>query len=515
MVRNTLKGYISGVQKKFNDPEMKMLLQFGQTYNPKATPLRDSLGMEMTYDTIMKTATNAWNFLDGRVTLAHSIKNFSSVGAGYEDVSNVRTIGAIDLTLIALSQSLIPYVCVDRGLATPEATIYFNNLVSNSEDGVGGVQNGAQVSGNFTPPNTDVYLGNGREGAMAAGNPVINLGADILPKTVTVKVNDGKTTYQGHDFDGTGRIYFDGGNVSAAVDYKTGNITLTNVTTETVNAEASIDPTKDETGSNVLTVMPQWTAIQLISEPMNIIFQNNIANMMFMQKTYTLATGSASSPYNDVLFQRVKNTYIEAINSMIIAKLIVATAPYKPLSVDLSTYDVRGFSNTKNDQVCQLISSMRATLLGRTGCGLSALIVNSNFAAVLEQIPVQFVANPNINMGINGLIGYFNGVPVFRHNKLDNKFKGYDPASDGVAFGVYRNPDNTSGTQVFGEFIPFTATGNVMNYAQPTQNSTGYFSQVGSKIIQDNLVVKGVIRLSANSSVEAGNNLFTDFTKAM
>lgn len=404
----TLNSYLNAVNQKVNDPAIKRLLQFGQTFTTNVAPLRDSLGMAQTMETIEQTARNAYNFCQGKVALSNMF-NFSEGGASHEDVSNVRTIGAIDLTILALSQSLIPFVCVDRGMATPETTIYFNELKSTSADGVGGVKKDEMVAGNFTPPNTNVFLGSTKEGE---GDGKIDLGKDILPKTVTVTAVVGNITYVGKDFTGDGNIYFgpgaDGSAYAgtASVDYSTGIVDLnTTPAGAKVTAEGSIDPTRDESGDQVLTVEPVWTPIQLISEPMNIVLKNNLANMLYMQKTYTLATGTTTSPYNDVLFQRVKNTYIESINSMIIRKMVKATVGSQVLTADLSGYDTQHYAATKNDIIAQLILSMKAKLLGTTGVGLSALIVNSNAAAILESIPVQFVANPQIGMGINGLVG--------------------------------------------------------------------------------------------------------------
>lgn len=85
----TLNSYLNAVNQKVNDPAIKRLLQFGQTFTTNVAPLRDSLGMAQTMETIEQTARNAYNFCQGKVALSNMF-NFSDGGASHEDVSNVR-----------------------------------------------------------------------------------------------------------------------------------------------------------------------------------------------------------------------------------------------------------------------------------------------------------------------------------------------------------------------------------------------------------------------------------------
>ena len=488
--------YLNAVREKFMDPETQTLLKYGQNFSQKVTPLRNSIGMADTFDMVMSSARNAFRATGGRVALSDMIANFSE-GPGYSDVSDVRTVGAIDVTLISLSQSLIPYTCLDRALPTPAATIYYNNIIANNE--AGNVQKGDIVSGNFVPPNTKVRLGPKSvttpsvEFAAADTTYTADLGEYVSTGTVKVTVTNGTDTFVGQDFAKNGTIYFSGTPVTASVDYESGVVTLKGlVAGQSFTASASLDGTKDTTGKNILKVIPDWVPTTLESYPQDIILQNSIPNMMFMSKVNTLANGTATSPYNDVLYQRVKNAYIDSINATVIEELVKDSAA-ADIQIDISTYGTNSFSNTKNDLVSQLISNMRAKLLQRTNCPITAILVNSNGAAMLENIPIQFTPSPNIFAGINGLIGYYLGVPVYRHNALDGQIGFYNPGANAEFIGLFKNADNTSGSLVFGEFLPFTSTGVCQNYNAPTMTATGYFSQVGIKKISNSLIVRGQI----------------------
>lgn len=520
------KQYLSAVARKLNDPTTKQLLQFGQTWKSGVPALRDGIGYEVTKKTILTSAANQFDLSEGRVAFNQQFSNFSA-GATQEDVSDIKTVGAVDLTILNMSQSLIPFICVDRALEAIDATVYYNNLVA--VNSAGGVQAGDVVWGNFNPPNTNVDLDAKKSfsGTVSGTMATLDVGSNVIPKSVELKFfKNGALVgiagdYAGPTADGTGTIFVNllANNESvtaanlpakASINYATGVITFTNPSTATTGitftASATSDVVKGQsapTDNDVLTVEPQWTSIALKSTPMNIVLNNNMMNMMYMTKVNALATGKSGNPYTDTIFQRVSNTYIEAVNNRVIRGMKASVTGVDVLA-DMTTYTVGGggsygsYAATKNDVIAQTVTNLKAAMLARCGVGVTALVANSIAVAMMETVPVLFTAAPNINNGLNGLVGYFNNIPVFRHNGLDGMTATIGGTSiantDAVLFSVYKSADNGSGSQIYGEYIPFTSTGNVNNYFMPVQNATGFFSQVAFEVVDPRLIGLAVIK---------------------
>jgi len=189
----------------------------------------------------MTSAKNMYFATEGRDEVAKKFANFAATGqpnTGYDSVVEVKTVGAIDLTIISMAKSIIPFVAVDRGMDMPEATIYYNDLVSASADGVGGVNKGDVVQGNFSVPNAKVELGADNE--VTVNFPITdkyihieglaaNARDGLIPGKVKVTLTKGTDTTTGGDFTGDGNILFPAGSgvTAATIDYSNGELTVT------------------------------------------------------------------------------------------------------------------------------------------------------------------------------------------------------------------------------------------------------------------------------------------------
>lgn len=495
ILNKTEKDYINAVRKKLNSEKVKTLLQRGCNFS-EGRMLRDEIGYTMTKDTIETSCRNLYQSTKGQVAFNNMFSNFST-SPSVDDVSDVRTVGAVDLSIVAMAQSLIPLVCVDRAMPNPEYTIYYTDLVA--QNTAGGVTAGDVVRGNFEPANTDVNLGSVKTAKVtvtAQGVPTVDALGMVMPKSVKIDIiEDGAVVRTGQDFLGNGTIMFgdlvaNASTITATINYETGAITFLN--NLDVDQEIVISAKQDAIEANtVLTVVPRWTHLTLVSQPNFINLQNNLMNMAYMQRTHSVATGGTDNPYNNILFQQVKSTYIESINTMILRQLI-ASRPTADVSFTMSNYGTDKFSTTKDDLVCQLVANMQANLYARTNQPMTALIVNTNAHALLSQVAVQWEPIKN-TIGLNGLMGYFGGIPVFRHNALDGITANTSTASFAEFIGVFKNSDNSSGSQVYGEFLPFTSTDVVQNFAKPTQYAQGFYSQVANQVVSPKLVVHGQV----------------------
>lgn len=516
VIKCSLASYLQAVNKKIDTPEVSHMLQFG-TKAPVAgqNRVRDNVGMECTKATILQSAQNLYTVTAGRDEFARKMSNFSArmdaPSTGFEAVSDVKTVGSIDVTIVALSTSLIPFFAIDRGMSTPVDVIWYNNLVALNT--AGGVNQGDVVSGNFTPPNSKVNLGPyGSAEAAAATLSVAASTTHLIPGTVVATVTVGDKTYVGKDYSSDGTILFPvaaGLSEAATVDYDTGAISIKTAAATKIKVEWKRDVAADATGASVLQVAPDWKSVTLEADAQNIVMKDNLINRAYMNKAQLLATAGAKGMSGaDILFARTKDAYIEYLNRMVISQLLEGLTT-DSIFLDLSTYTVANFAQTKNDMLLQFMTNAQATFLGRTGIGCTSVITGTYGVALLSAVPGAWTPNPELNQGLNGLAGYFNGLAVYRHNYMDYVT---NPGQSQFVFSA-KLPDNNSGSCAYGEFLPITNTGVVSNFDMPQNISSGLFSMAGAKKIDAGLTLRATVKLPTDANQNIG--LFGDKTQKL
>jgi len=527
-----INEYLKVVGQKLSSPTATQLMQFGTRAKVRGQQmLRDDEGMMSTKSNILDIAQNFFAATQGRDELQTKFANFSTTNympndpsTGQETVASVKTVGAIDVTILSLSTSIIPFVAIDRSMATPTATIYYNELVASNN--AGGVTAGTVVSGNFNPPNMNVNLSTEVSGINPgdAGTAADATKVKIVPGSVVVRVKFTKASspdlyVEGRDYANNGQILFPAGIASAAtVDYDgVEGIKITKAATPTPPADGyaydsmTVDFQRDVPADNTdengaLIVTPQYTPVTLDTSRDNIIVQDNLVNRMAMQKIQMIATaGAGGTSQADVLMARTKNTYIEALNRKVLSAMLVGfenkTIANAVVTLDLTNYNIGAWATTKNDQVLQLMTNLDAKFLADTGIADTAIVTSSYGVALLQCIPGMWTPNPDAVNGLNGLAGYFNGKAVYRHNYVNGMQSTFKNKEDTALvtspvvpfFAVAKLPDNNSGSAVFGEYLPLTSTGVVGNFNNPQNISTGFFSQTGVRVVQDNLITMAIL----------------------
>jgi hypothetical protein len=382
----------------------------------------------------------------------------------------------------------------------PTDVIYYANLIATNS--AGGVTAGAEVMNNFQPPNPNVNLGPANATTTitvpgATTSEVIAFNEYLVPGTTNVTLLRAGTTYVGKDWNKDGNILWTGGLASVAtINYNTGAVTIGSTTTgDVINVTSLLDTTADTNGTNILKIRSAHVPLTLLSQPKQFIFEENEHANMYMARIMAQAAKAGGiTDYRDLYFSRLTNMYIEDINRDLIKILVTLGSAMTPISLDLTPYTVSGsFADTKNDVIAKFFINCRSDLLARTGVGPTVVVTSTVGAALLESHPTKWVAGPNFYTQQNGFVGTFNSVPVYRHNYLDSI------AVLGTAdfyFGI-KLPDNSSGTMVFGEFLPLVQTATIGNVANPLQKSTGWFSQVATQAVESQLVTWGRVTLGS------------------
>jgi hypothetical protein len=468
-------------------------------------PLRDHKGLEQTFSNIINIAKNLYlskgrNMNEEIDPFAQQLANFSnSGGAGYADVSNVTTLGAIDVTILLLANSLVPFLAIDRSMANPADTIYFQNLVAVT--GTGTVAAGDVVQGNFTPPNTAVTTGpsNLTVSATASGASLaVDYNEYLVPGTVSVTItNNSAQSFTGKDFQADGVIYFNGITAPTTVNYITGIVTVASGLSAgfVVSTTALLDATKDEAGTNILRIKSQFTNIQLQTQPHQFVFEENEAANMYMAKISQNASRvSGLGDDRSVAFGRLANLYIEDINRKLLQILVPAGAlAAVQVALNLSTYTLTSFAETKNDLISKFFIDLRTQFIASCNVPASVMVTGTRGASELQNHPTKFTPGPNFYTQLNGFIGTFDGVPIFRSNYLDS----LESSTTATFYMAAKTPDNASGLMAYGEYLPLTQTSTVGNYNNPMQKATGFFSQVGVQLITGLAVARGILTYAA------------------
>lgn len=96
--------------------------------------------------------------------------------------------------------------------------------------------------------------------------------------------------------------------------------------------------------------------------------------------------------------------------------------------------------DAKNDIMNQYMIKLNQTLQQKCGKGYTALLVDSNAAAILGNNKEYFVSNPTFDQELDGLVGTYRSIPVIRHHALDGA---YDDEENtyGVVYAIYKAPN--------------------------------------------------------------------------
>lgn len=507
------------------------LLTFGDLGPKFNKPVRDAQGLTQTFSNIYDEANTQYDYNGAHDYVAGAIQtNFSA--AGYSDVSNVTTMGAIDVTIRVLAKSLVPHVAVDRALADPVATVYFMDLVATNN--VNGVKAGQTVVDNFAPieapslfsQTVKAVVDVAELGEKAAEGATLNLSTLIVPGKLHVRLlkdgsedknwEDAKEVWHGYDYDADGNIIIGGAAVTGTVSYKgtdgvAGQVILTGDLSgyKTIVVEAEEDATSitdaNTDGDAQLTLKPEWKEIVLRTRPKTINLQQNIhANAVIQKIQARAALLGATANYTALAFNRITALYMEDINQDCIKHIVKMAHDKSNEDVEIAFLDLTDYTGaqltarneTLEHLVFRFFVSMVTDFLRRTSLSPTVCITGSRGAAELRTNLSKFVPSETFASVQNGFAGTYDNIPVFRHIIIDRlesiQFK--ENASKVATFYLAtKQLDNNCGSLILGEFLPLSQLATTSNFSNLTQVASGFYSQVGITPIQNKLVQKGII----------------------
>lgn len=370
-------------------------------------------------------------------------KGFSQA-PGMNDVENVKAVDAVDISIMATMQSIIPYLAAERAMSRPSDVIYYQKLVNTNV--AGGFETiGNDVVNPFKPLSNLINLGMSGASAKKAIAAEVDFGSPIAKRSVVVTATIGDKTVTGRDKDGDGIIYWSASGIadSGTVDYATGKITFTGSLAAGAEVTVDLDRTSQTDGANTLKTKSVTEKVMVDSKVNRIILEQSFEDTAYMNKmSYDLQAVGVSQDYSKRALRQLLDSYVHYIDLTVVRSTVVAAAKDKngtpDAEFDLTKYSLASSqASTKNDKLNEFMLELDTALLKQSGRGTTAYLVDSDAARILANNPMNFTANTNFNQYINGVIGTYKNIPVIRHNALDGQ------VAPGVAYvaAVHKTAD--------------------------------------------------------------------------
>lgn len=417
---------------------------------------------------------------------------------------SLQTVSAIDITLQVLIYSFLPWIAIERPMDTSTVTASWRTAVAMND--AAGVQKGDKLIGNFSTESSEMnlYTPIRTLSETGAGSVMaINFGTQIYKGTVLVTLTKDGSEVVGKDYNGV--VAFPGETVSFLVDYETGILTSNAAVSSayTVNATSMIDMWASSTNPQVLRTTTKMESVQLVSRETGIVMEDSVDRIMWILKTLDQAGDQLS--YEAYMAQMMYDLYLAFVNNLLMIGIhtrsaqLEGTTELSELTVDLSSYGSQIIADParKYDELATLLENMNAHMLSQANCGVTCWVVGSRICKIMAADTFRFKKSDKYSTQMNTLAGSYDGIPVLRHEYIDRLIDGADTEGYGNIFGVYRDPNGEVGFMMYGEFLPIHTTDNVYNFANPLQFAKALCSQIGTKIIEEKLCVRGKFRIAA------------------
>lgn len=471
----------------------------------------DTFGFSYTADRLINGQKNLlFNELEGKAyDPVDAIFRGFSEAPGMNDVDNVKSVDAVDISIMATMQSIIPYIAAERAMQRPVDIIYYQKLVTSNAQG--GFASGEDVVNPFRPLPNKIRLN--KSSSTFNFDGVVNEGVveaqalnAIAKRSVIVTITKGegaeKVEATGRDKDGDGILYWTAGGLctSGEVNYIDGEIKITGVVDDaTVKVSGEYERTSEEKGEHTLKVKAVTERVTVEAETNRIILESSFEENAYMNKmTYDLQQVGISMDYGKRSLRQLLDGYVHFIDVLVVeqfAKTATSTESKRKAYFDMTAYSIASSqASTKNDKLNEFMLELDTGLLRQCGKAPTCYVVDTDGARILANNP-YFTSNANFGNYLNGVVGTYKNVPVVRHNALD------EVLNVGEAFiGVtHKTADGQAASVVFSEYLPPYSIRPALNYNNPSQFSTGLFSQNTAKEIVPTLAAYGVIKFAGSN----------------
>jgi hypothetical protein len=453
-----------------------------------ANGIRNGRGFNETADRIRKGAENLYFSLGN--------EHFEPVSAMYEafserpgigDTENVKGVDIIDINILATQQSIMGYLCAERGMDKRVDVAFYQTL--QAMNNAGGFAQGDTVFTPWAPISSSLNLGAVIQSGTIDAGKVTFVRAPLAKKGVTIVAANGGI---GTD-DGKGNITWDlppaGLTAKATVNYETGVVSLPGVAAaDLTSTTATLDRTAEKDGEGTLKVKPRTSSVTIEAEPRRVILENSFEdNAVINKQAYNLASIGVSMDFGKRAVAQLLQVYTYFLDLMAVkatweamqGQEVQGDFDYTPYNIGTSE------ASTKNDIVNSWMLQLSKDILKRTGRGPNVYLVDTEGAALLGNNPLYFVPNAQFDNNLNGMIGTYRGIPVIRHYALDGQIDALKNDGHTYAFigGLYKSADGQIAPSIFAEYLPPYSVTPALNFDNPSQYSQALLSMNTTKVL--------------------------------
>ena len=454
-----------------------------------------------------------------RATNCDFSADFSGTGPGMTDNNGIAASDILDITITASVNSFLEFLAIDKACDKPNTILSASRLVRVIEDKDGN-EIEAPVVDPFKPmtPGLDLSVTGAQQKVTSTAAEVLALGIKPVCRKRTVGTYKvGSKTILIEDLKGDGTLSISCGDASLTgifkMDYVNGKILYfeaDGVTPATMPAGIEFkvypDTTSEKDGIHTQVWREVKKKFEVNCEPVRVKLEQSIEKLDYDKKLFNIPRGA-------VAVNLATDGFIYSLNGSSVSTSVMAAfeshhaenstddMDYRKNCIfyDISGYELSSFAPTKDNIVNDFMLALESDITLNSDKVYTYILVGNLGARVLQNVKDRFVSVPVKTVderSQDALIGYYNQIPVLRHQiitGLDNNLNKAtsadnptvipaDETIDGIErnlkgsahfFVGYRSPSGTAAPVIYAEYLPIISTRASLNYYNPTQ-----FSQV-------------------------------------
>lgn len=464
---------------------------------------RNVKGLQFSTQRILQSAENFFFSLgssDHYDPVKAIYKSFSEK-PGLANVGNIAGVDVVDINIAATQQSVLGYLCAERGLENVTQQLWFQGLKNMNE--VGGFQRNSWVNNPYSPMSKNIRaaLKGAWEEVELTGDKTVKLselvgneGQVLLNTLQVVKPASGATPAKVVGKYVDGEIYFNDGASKATIEGD--NINFTIGSGNTYKLVVGIDKSTEKDGKHTLKVKPGNQYMSVTAEPRRIHLEESYEDNAYMNKqAFKLSQSGITQDYGRIAVNQLLDTYVQFLDfDAVMTTAEAVTAFNESPTLDMGNYLMTtSQADTKNDIMHSHMIKLNEDLQTKSKYGYTALLVDSRAASILGNNKDHFTANAAFNDALDGLIGTYDGKPVIRHHALNGWFDGSDGDDNsiyGVIIAIYKAPSAALAPTVYAEYLPPYSAVPALNFDNAAQFSHELLSMSVCKPITPELEIE-------------------------
>lgn len=405
--------------------------------------------------------------------------------SGYAEVP-ILSNQYFNATMASYVRSFAGFLTIERDMDQPTALLWYNDLL--------GVTDNRKVLPNVGEENLqNINARFTASGQLPDTELTISTSKKLIPGSVEI--------YFVHQADPSRQVAIKddaNGNLLAApgmletgsVDYLTGVIKFTvGAGFEWVSGDSySITGFEDIAGDPAFGTLTgpgnnrfklEQKNITVPSEPDMLVAENNLMTMAATDKSMGANT-------QDIIGMKLTEIYTKLINEKLVKEVIFNTVG-NAHEIDATTWKTAFMDyNSRLDAFMAETVDIDTKLAKQSvkGVKATAYVVGDKMGDWFRKTRAtgNFVDNTDSTY-INDLLGYFNGIPVLRHDAVESN----------AGYAVHKTADGQLAPVIRGIFLPLTNSPVVGNYNNPSQIAQGIWYQEATRSIVPELSLKFVI----------------------